>query len=185
VEILTVLKDTPIPTILVVGGIFFLALSIVTQIGGKIKVSRKRQNTSIAIGAVLLVIGIALYLIPAPGNGPGASDAPTILGVTIRQTHEGDQLVIYQEVNFYDEDGNTNAVEWELIDLSDPSQREYIDIHNGVVDAPPELQKIRAQVTGTWYCEGHSYVATLAVTLVDLEGNRSEPVRYTVDCNGR
>ena len=182
-EILTLLKDTPIPIILVIGGIFFLFLSIVNQAGGKIKVSGKRQNTSIAIGIVLFLIGISLYLLPTVGNSLGLTSPPTILGVTIRESRVEGELVIRQEINYYDDDGNTDFVDWELVDLSDPSQRQYIQIQDGVVNDLPEVQKIRSTTTGTWYCEGRVYVAILEVSLSDRDGNRSKPVRYRIECN--
>jgi len=181
-EIFTGLKDTPIPTILLVAGVFIQTYSIVTQISGKIKVSSKRQNISIAIGIVLLLFGISLYLFPTIGGGFGVTSPPTVMGVTIRESLEEGELVYYQEINFYDEDGNTNVVEWDLVDLSDPSQRQYIQLQNGVINDLPAVQKIRSSVTETWYCDGYVYVATLEVSLVDSDGNRSEPVRYIIEC---
>lgn len=58
------LKDTPIPTILVVAGIAFLLLSIAGHLAGKIVVPPERQRWAGAIGAVLTILGIALYVIP-------------------------------------------------------------------------------------------------------------------------
>ena len=182
-EILTALKDTPIPIILVVTGFFFLALAAMTQIGWKIKMSGQQQKMSLILGGVLLLLGISLYLLPGMGNRFGAENPPTILGVTIREGREEGEPVIYQEINFYDDDGNTNRVEWELIDLSDPAQSQYIPTQNGVVNALPELQKIRATVTRTWFCEGRVYDVTLEVSLLDKDDNRSESVRYIIRCN--
>ena len=181
-EILTALKDTSIPTILVIAGIFFLTLAIMTQFGWKIKVSSKQQKISVVIGIVLLVFGISLYLFPTMGASFGAKSPPIILGVTIRESREEGELVIYQEINFYDDDGNTNLVEWELVDLSDPSQRQYIQDQNGTINDLPEIQKIRSTAIRAWFCEGRVYVATLEVSLSDRDGNRSEPVRYTIKC---
>jgi hypothetical protein len=176
------LIDSPIPMLLVLTGIFFLFLPTATQIIWKIKLPGRQQKTSSAIATGLLLFGLSLYLISALGDNLGATSPPTIMGVTIRENHESEELVYYQEINFYDEDGNTNMVERELVDLSDPSQRQYVQIQNGVVDDLPQIQKIRSTTTETWYCEGHIYVATVEVSLVDRDGNRSEPVRYTIDC---
>jgi hypothetical protein len=63
-DVLSVLSDTPLPTILVVGGMFFLVLAFASQIGGKIQPKPERQRLSGICGAVLLVAGIALYFIP-------------------------------------------------------------------------------------------------------------------------
>lgn len=181
-EVLTVLKDTPIPTILIAAGILFLVLSTMTHLGGKIELSGKQQKVSIAIGIVLLFSGSGLYLLPTMGEDPGVTSPPTILGVTIRESREEGELIIYERINFYDENGNTNVVERDLVDLSDPSQRQFIQIQNGVINDLPEIQKIRSSTTSTWYCEGRVYVATIEVSLLDKDGNRSEPVRYTIEC---
>jgi hypothetical protein len=181
-KILTVLKNMLIPAILVAAGIIFLTLAMRARSGGNNQAPGRRQYISIAIGIVLLLFGISLFLFLTARDSPGAAGPPTILGVTIKASHEGGELVYYQEVNFYDEDGNTNAIERNLVDLSDPSQRPYIQIQNGVINDVPEVQMIRSSTTETWHCYGRVYVATLEVSLVDEDGNRSKPVRYTIDC---
>lgn len=182
-QILTVLRNILTPTILLAAGFFLLFPVITARMRGKIDLPPKRQYTFIAIGIVLLLVGISLSLLPNMGVNSGRPNSPTILGVTIRKSQENGELVYYQEVNFYDEDGNTNAVEWNLLDLSDPTQRQSIELENGVVDALPEVQKIRSKVTEPWHCNGQVYVATVEVSLVDQDGNRSERIRYTIDCN--
>lgn len=67
------LKDTPIPTILVVAGIVFLILSIADHLAGKIVVSPDRKRLAAAIGTVLIVLGITLYIIP-PHRSSDRSD---------------------------------------------------------------------------------------------------------------
>lgn len=181
-EILTIVKDTPIPTILVAAGVFFLLSSILAQRGWKIKMSSKRQKVFIALGGILLLFGISLYLLTTLFQYFGKTSPPTIMGVVIRKNLEEGEVVISQEINFYDEDGNTNLVEWDLVDLSDPSQREYMQLQNGAIDDLPAVQKIRSTAKRIWRCEGHTYVATLEVSLLDRDGNRSEPVRYTIEC---
>ena len=137
------------------------------------------------VGIFLLVIGISLFFLPsgiAGRTGLSRSSPPIILGVTIRADQGEDGLVYHQEIDFYDEDGNTERMERELVDLSDPAQRPFLQIQNSTVDAPPEIQRIRATLSEPWHCEGHIYIATVEVSLVDNEGNRSEPVRYRIDC---
>jgi hypothetical protein len=60
------LKDTPIPTILVVAGIVFLLLSIAGQLAGRITVPPERQRQATIIGGLLVVVGVALHLVPQP-----------------------------------------------------------------------------------------------------------------------
>lgn len=72
-EIFSTLRDTPLPTILVVGGIALLLLSILTQVGGWVSVPPQRQKVAGIFGIVVLTLGIILYLVPAsqpPGSEP-------------------------------------------------------------------------------------------------------------------
>src|SRR5215510_12584430 len=77
--IVTALKETPIPTILVVAGIVFLLLSIAGQLAGRVTVPPERQRQATIIGCLLVVVGIALHVIPSrliPPPPPRVS-APT------------------------------------------------------------------------------------------------------------
>jgi hypothetical protein len=75
--LIAALKNTPIPTILVVVGIVFLLLSIAGQLAGRIVVPPERQRQAAIIGGLLLVVGVALniappqWLPPKPSNGSG------------------------------------------------------------------------------------------------------------------
>lgn len=69
VEALKALHDTPLPTILVVGGLIFLLLSIATlKKPIIINVTPGGRKLSGFIGGIILVVGIALYLVPAAKN---------------------------------------------------------------------------------------------------------------------
>jgi hypothetical protein len=63
-EILSALRDTPIPTILVVSGILFLLLSVADQFAGKISVNPARQKLAAIIGSALIMLGVSLYILP-------------------------------------------------------------------------------------------------------------------------
>lgn len=75
-SLISLLNDTPIPTILVVSGVVFLFLALAGQIAGKLEVPPARQKWAAAIGAVFLGAGLLLYLAPSPAKGgtslPGA-----------------------------------------------------------------------------------------------------------------
>jgi hypothetical protein len=68
--IIRAVNQTPLPTILVVAGIFFLLLTVVSQFMGKITVAPGKQKWAGVIGAILLSSGIALQAIPSPQPGP-------------------------------------------------------------------------------------------------------------------
>jgi hypothetical protein len=79
-SILAALKETPIPTILVVAGIVFLLLSIAGQLAGRITVPPERQRQATIIGCLLVVVGVALHVIPPRLNPPEPqrTPAPTV-----------------------------------------------------------------------------------------------------------
>jgi hypothetical protein len=63
-DILKVLKDTPIPTILIWAGLFFLLLAFVSKVGGLIEVQPNQKLPAIVIGLFLLTLGLSLTLMP-------------------------------------------------------------------------------------------------------------------------
>ena len=69
-EAITALKDTPIPNVLVLGGLAFLLLAVAGQVAGKIDVPPARQKWAALIGTLLLVSGVILYLIPSSPPSP-------------------------------------------------------------------------------------------------------------------
>jgi hypothetical protein len=76
-SVFTALKETPLPTILVIAGIAFLLLSMAGQLIGHITVPPERQRWAGATGIVLLLAGIALHVIPQVWpNASGTRNAP-------------------------------------------------------------------------------------------------------------
>ncbi|GAB4150357.1 MAG: hypothetical protein Fur0021_12820 [Candidatus Promineifilaceae bacterium] len=70
-EFIGSLQNTPLPTILVVGGILLLVLAVASELGGKITIAPQRQKSALILGIGLLAIGVALYFIPG-SNGKEA-----------------------------------------------------------------------------------------------------------------
>lgn len=58
-QFLNVVKDTPIPTILIIVGLFFLFLGIVTKFS-TLEVSSQQRQLAIFLGLFLLVVGLIL-----------------------------------------------------------------------------------------------------------------------------
>ena len=80
------IADTPIPQLLVIGGLVFLFLAVVGKVGARIVVAEQRQRMAGIIGSVLLVVGLVLWSAPHLGGGvprddqtaqPGARDPDT------------------------------------------------------------------------------------------------------------
>lgn len=144
--------------------------------------SCKPRRISYLIGIFLLIFATSLVLFLRNAVNLSSTSPPTILGVTIREGRINGGLVFYQEIDFYDEDGNTNLLKLELVDLSDPSEHQYMQLEDTPIDALTQIQKIRATATKIWRCEGHTYHATLDASLSDRDGNRSKAVRYRIEC---
>lgn len=76
-EILKTLKDTPLPIVLVIGGLIFLLIPFIQKISSK-EVGFETTNQPFAgfIGFILLITGIGLYIIP---SGTTAIIPPTAI----------------------------------------------------------------------------------------------------------
>jgi hypothetical protein len=75
-SIISLLKDTPIPTILVLSGVVFLFLALAGQIAGKLEVPPARQKWAAAVGAIFLGAGLLLYLAPGMPRFSRAQASP-------------------------------------------------------------------------------------------------------------
>lgn len=88
-RIIDALEDTPIPTILIFAGLFFILLAFVTKVGGFIEVQPAQQKWSAPIGIALLVLGLILALnAPSETSAPGpesSTPAPTTTPVETPQ----------------------------------------------------------------------------------------------------
>lgn len=63
-KFLTAIKETPVPTILIVVGLFIIVLAFVVKIGGIIEVSSEQRRWAIPVGLFVLIIGLVLNLAP-------------------------------------------------------------------------------------------------------------------------
>ena len=64
-KLVETLAHTPLPTILVVGGIVFLFLAIGGQLGARFSTERLRPRHALVLGLILLAIGIWLQVVQA------------------------------------------------------------------------------------------------------------------------
>jgi len=92
-EILQTLRDTPLPIILVVGGLVFLLVPFIRRVSDKVEVETTNKGFAGFIGFVLLTIGIGLYIIPtqesisgSPTTIPSAISAPETQKVDTAQS---------------------------------------------------------------------------------------------------
>lgn len=73
---LKLLRETPLPSILVIGGIVFLLLSVLQKAGTSVETKPGKEKFSIFVGIVLLLSGISLYLVP-PSQSTASVATPT------------------------------------------------------------------------------------------------------------
>lgn len=74
-ELLSAVKDTPLPTILVVAGIFFWLLAIAGTLAGKITVQPAHQWMAGLVGTVFIGLGLLTYFTPTSLLGLGGKEA--------------------------------------------------------------------------------------------------------------
>ncbi|MBD2108437.1 hypothetical protein [Nodosilinea sp. FACHB-13] len=74
-EIIDALKNTPIPTILIFAGLFFILLAFVSKVGGVIEVQPAQQKWSAPIGLALLAAGLVLALNTPPTTNSSSNES--------------------------------------------------------------------------------------------------------------
>jgi hypothetical protein len=78
-EFFSTLAGTPLPTLLILAGLFFLLLSIVAKVGALIVVAPKKQVQAALLGLALLGGGLALHWLERPADSTTwAGDAPAV-----------------------------------------------------------------------------------------------------------
>lgn len=63
-EAFNAIRDTPIPTILILAGLFFILLAFVDQIGGVISASKTQKQSAIFVGLAVLTTGLVINYMP-------------------------------------------------------------------------------------------------------------------------
>ena len=116
-DIIIALKETPTPTILIVGGIFFLFIAIGGKFRTKINTARVKRKFSAVIGVFLLCSGIGLHALPTISSSsetepivtPGVPDIPK---------PNCEYQTIYDDFNDKAYNGNFNRKKWEPFSFS-------------------------------------------------------------------
>lgn len=75
-DILQVLQGTPVPNLLVIVGFLFIFLAFVGKFGKIVKLSTDRQKWAGMIGALFLLSGIGLFMLPVFQSVPVPTDTP-------------------------------------------------------------------------------------------------------------
>lgn len=198
--------NIPATSILGFVGLIALGLGVLLILAGldifKVKqITIKGGKRTWTTGAVLVFIGIVFLLpdtirssqafsqnttfTPTPTLNPIFTPSPTpesgipvITALKIREDTSSGSLVIYQDIYFYDSDGDTNFIQWKVLSTTNPN----ITINNTSVNASSEEQKAGTFTTGTWKCISGTYSIRFQATLLDSAGHESNPIDYSIEC---
>ena len=121
---------------------------------------------------------------PAPGTG-STTNAPILQAITVRTAVSNGRGVIFDVVpdfHFIAPNGNAILVHRELIDTNGNLGR--IRLNDGQITIPAAAQKKGAVQSGGWQCGIAQYYVTIRAVIMDADGNRSNPMEYTIHCNG-
>ncbi len=88
--VLNAIQKTPVSTILILAGLLFLLLGVVTKIGGIIEVSPEQKRWTLPLGLFILAIGLAFYFTSRSAEAPPTSSNPA--PATAAFTETADQL---------------------------------------------------------------------------------------------
>lgn len=64
--VIAAIQKTPIPTILILGGLLYILLGFVNKLGGFIEVSTEHKRLAIPIGMLVLIIGLFFTIFSPP-----------------------------------------------------------------------------------------------------------------------
>ncbi|MCB9434513.1 MAG: hypothetical protein H6668_21305 [Ardenticatenaceae bacterium] len=108
---------------------------------------------------------------------------PVITDLRLRYDTSSGLVVIYQDVFFYDPNGDATIVDWELISVVGGNPNDFI-ITDGTISIPPAQQQAGAMVTGTFTCPADfTGRLNMDVTLEDAAAQRSNTVSYSMNCS--
>ena len=87
---------------------------------------------------------------------------------------------IYPEFHFHDPSGTVRYIHREITATNSPKS---LKVRDGVIDISQEQQMKGAVYTGGWQCGPESYYVTIQAFVMNLEGQKSNVVEYTIHCN--
>ena len=116
----------------------------------------------------------ALRVASAQGTGP------VIDSVTMRKEMQRYETV-YPEFHFHDPSVAVRFIHRAITATNSPKAW---TVQDGIIVISPEQQIKGATYVGGWPCGPESYYLTIQAFLMNLEGQKSTVVEYTIHCNG-
>jgi hypothetical protein len=127
------------------------------------------------IRAALTMTGtVAVSTIASAQNTGPVIDFVTLRTVT--QRYE----TVYPDFHFHDPSGTVRFIHREITSTNSPKP---LKVQDGVINISPEQQIKGAVYTGGWTCGPESYFVTLQAFVINLDGQKSNTVEYTIRCN--
>jgi hypothetical protein len=80
-EILKTLRDTPLPIVLVIGGLVFLLVPFIRRVSDKVEIETTNKGFAGIIGFILLAIGVGLYIVPSKETVASPTPTPNIIAI--------------------------------------------------------------------------------------------------------
>ena len=121
------------------------------------------------------IIGAVAFTVVASAQNTG----PVIDSVSMR-TEMQRYETIYPEFHFHDPSGTVRFIHREIMATSSPNP---LKVQDGVIGISPEQQRRGAVYTGGWPCGPESYYVTIQAFVMNLDGQKSNVVEYTIHCN--
>jgi hypothetical protein len=118
-------------------------------------------------------------------TAPQSPNAPVLLDITARTkvaARNGILLDVVPDFHFMAPNGNAIVIHRELIDTSGAIAQ--TQLRDATINIPAAAQKKGAVISGGWRCGTQQYYVTIRATILDSDGNRSNPMEYTIHCNG-
>jgi hypothetical protein len=125
--------------------------------------------------AVAIIGAVAITAVASAQNTGPVID--TVSMRTVTQRYE----TIYPDFHFHDPSGTVRFIHREITATSSPKP---LTIHDGVINISAQQQMRGAIYTGGWTCGPESYYVTIQAFVMNLDGQKSNVVEYTIHCNG-
>jgi len=147
----------------------------------------KSTNYSYRVG--LELVSTSGRDIPCPGkndNTPSppsnqhlpTQSQPVITEIKTRKLGTSPNQIIYADIYFYDRDGDSNRVDYEVVG----SAANIRKIEEDVIAISANEQIAGTFVTVQWDCLGTGYIVSLNAIVLDNKGNQSNKFPLVFDC---
>ncbi len=138
-SVIALLQETPIPTILVVGGLIFLFLALAGKISGKLEMPPERQKWSGVASAVLLSTGLLLYILPLRTQGLAERSSATL---TLVATTE--QAALVQPQSVQSSQASPSLPDSDALSTLDADGECFVDLFAGI--SPNQVESVETGV---------------------------------------